>query len=69
MPLTANVSLNGLGLSDFGFVGAPNVDGLGLATRGFVWSAPFIWLNDEASVITGWTLGYDPSITTTWTPG
>ncbi len=46
------------------------VDGVGLVTRGFVWTGYAIWLDIQAAapaIVTSWT-DSNSVITTTWTP-
>ncbi len=49
-----DVTINGLGLNDFGLYGL-SVDGYGLNTFGFVWACNGIWNPQYDVVSTTWT--------------
>lgn len=53
MAVQFDVTLNGLGLNDFGLYGN-SVDGIGLNTFGFVWSCAAIWNPCQNPVTTTW---------------
>jgi len=49
-----DVTVNGLGLSDFGLVGG-SLDGIGLTTYGFIWSCGSIWDTADEPITTTWS--------------
>lgn len=53
MSIQWDVTINGLGLNDFGLYGL-SVDGLGLNTFGFVWLCNAIWNPSYDNVTTTW---------------
>ena len=53
MASALDVTVNGLGLLDYGLVGG-TVDGLGLNTYGFVWPCGAIWDTCEENITTTW---------------
>lgn len=66
-----NFFVYGESLEDFGMCVRKAADGLGLVTRGFLWTGGNIWFNIDANspITTTWTLSFSgASLTTTWTP-
>jgi len=53
MTIQFDVTLNGLGLNDFGIYGK-SVDGFGLNTFGFVWACNSIWNPCIDPITTTW---------------
>jgi hypothetical protein len=62
MAINFDVTLNGVGLNDYGLFGA-SVDGLGLNTYGFIWLCSSIWDNADEDITTLWSACSGPPST------